>query len=298
MLNDSSIVLGVNHMFLYPDSMVQADSHTQSLRVLAQTDRVEALDCWVWASHAKEEIEILRNSGKYINYNIGDRIGETPAFPASADPRERQYALDILRRESDFAVACGAKKIIFGSGRDVPKFREDAIKRYVDFVAEWKTYIPDDICLALEPADQDVDKCCLLGSLDDSCNVVQKLRDGGIADIGILLDMGHIPLLYETLSSATEKTKGYLRHIHMGNCILKNPANPLYGDKHPCWGAPDGEYDETDGVQYLRQLKKFGYFETEGIKTLSFEMRPLTGMDSEQTLSHLTEWFYRTIAEM
>ena len=298
MRNDNSIVLGVNHMFLYPDSIVQADVHTRTLGLLAQTDRVDALDCWVWADHAKEEIEILRNSGKYINYNIGDRFGETPVFPATTDPRERQYALDMLRRESDFAVACGAKKIIFGSGKDVPECREDALKRFVDFIAEWKTYIPDDICLALEPTDRDVDKHFLLGSLEDTCWTVQALRDGGIADVGILLDMGHIPLMHETLASAAEKTKGYLRHIHMGNCIVKDPTNPMYGDKHPCWGAPGGEYDETDGAEYLRQLKKFGYFDTDGDKTLSFEMRTLTGMDEEQTLNHLTNWFHRTLAEM
>lgn len=298
MRKDKSIILGVNHMFLYPDSMVNADAHTQTLRVLAQSECVDALDCWVWASHAKEEIEILKNSGKYINYNIGDRPGEMPVFPATADAAEHRYAIEMLRRESDFAVACGAKKIIFASGRDVPENREDALKRLVDFIAEWSTYIPKDICLALEPTDQDVDKRFLLGSLEDTCHVVQMLRDGGIEDIGILLDMGHIPIMHETLASAVEKTTGYLRHIHMGNCVIKDPTHPLYGDKHPCWGAPGGEYDETSGAEYLRLLKKSGYLDTAVPKTLSFEMRPLTNMDSEQTLVHLTNWFDRTIAEM
>ena len=85
-------ILGVNHMFLYPESMVNGDVHTATLADLAQTPYMDALDCWVWASHAREELAILRNSGKVINYNIGDRFGEVPVFPASADKTERDYA--------------------------------------------------------------------------------------------------------------------------------------------------------------------------------------------------------------
>lgn len=60
-----SVILGTNHMFLYPDSMVNERAHLESLKKLAATDKVEALDCWLWRGEtAKEEKKILLDSGK------------------------------------------------------------------------------------------------------------------------------------------------------------------------------------------------------------------------------------------
>lgn len=291
------IILGVNHMFLYPESMTDGNAHTKSLEKLADSPLVDALDCWVWASHAKEEIEILKSCGKQINYNIGDRFGEAPAIPASADFQQRAWAMNVLRREVDFAVESGAKKLIFSSGADVSENRTDAKARYVDFVLELSQYVPKEICMALEPGDWDIDKHFLLGPLNEAYECVEIWQKEGL-NIGILLDMGHIPQLYETLQSAVEKTAPLLKHIHLGNCVLKNPNNPFYGDKHVCWGAEDGEYDENDGTAFIKLLYQAGYFHRGEPQTVSFEMRPLTGMDSEQTLVHLNQWHRKVLAEL
>lgn len=291
------VILGINHQFIYPESIANGDAHTENLRKLAVNPFVDALDCWVWAAHAKEELAILRNCGKQINYNIGDRIGEVPVFPATADVKERAYALEILKRETDFAIESGAKKIIFGSGRDVaPDERKDAYKRFEDFVLEWSEMIPKDVWLTLEPTDRDVDKFFLYGDVEDTCKTVRNIRKAGFEKMGILLDMGHIPIMHETLQSASAKIGDLLEHIHLGNCIIKNPANMLYGDKHPCWGAIDGEYDENDGTKFLQCLKDVGYFSRGCEQTVSFEMRPLKGMSSEETIEHLVTWFHQAYA--
>lgn len=288
------VILGINHMFLYPESMVDGTVHVETLNKVADNPFVNALDCWVWPTHAKEEMQILRNCGKQINYNIGDRPGDAPVFPATKDAKERAYSLDILRRERDFAVECGAKKIIFGSGPDVPDDREEAQKRFVDFVLEWSMDLPGDICLALEPVDHDIDKCALFGTLVDTCRCIDRIKEGGYENAGILLDMGHVPIMYETLETAVKKCGQYLNHIHLGSCVIKNKDNPLYGDKHPCWGYPDGEYDENDGAQMLRLLKEVGYFSRGSDQTMSFEMRPLIGKTSEESVEYLAKWFYKT----
>jgi len=285
------VILGINHMFLYPESMTDGDVHTRTLQELSENPDVEALDCWVWGSHAGEELAALKGCGKVINYNIGDRMGDTPIFPATEDPKERAYAMDILRRETDFALECGAKKIIFGSGRDVPHDRTQARKRFEEFVLTWSEYLPDDVWLMLEPVDWDIDKRALYGDLPGTCETVRNIRRAGFERLGILLDMGHIPIMYETLESASVMTSELLGHIHLGNCVLRNPANPLYGDRHPCWGAEDGEYDEKDGERFLQILRDIGYLSRGGAQTISFEMRPLTGMDAEETVRYLAKWF-------
>ena len=70
-------ILGINHQFLYPDAIVDQKAHTESLKDLSSFDEIDALDCWLWRGCAAyEEKDILKSSGKIINYNIGDRFGE------------------------------------------------------------------------------------------------------------------------------------------------------------------------------------------------------------------------------
>ena len=292
------VILGINHQFIYQEAMNDGDAHTKTLAVLAENPDVEALDCWVWASHSKEELAILKSCNKHINYNIGDRIGEVPVFPATADKTERAYALDILKRETEFAVESGAKKIIFGSGRDVLENREDAKKRFEEFVLTWSEFIPKDVWLTLEPTDRDVDKHFLYGSMEETAQTIRNIRNAGMQNMGILLDMGHIPIMHETLESAATIGGELLEHIHLGNCVIKDKNSPYYGDKHPCWGFAGGEYDEKDGEVFLKHLLNSGYFTRGNKRTVSFEMRPLVGKTPEETISCLANWFRKLYAIM
>ena len=114
-------ILGVNHQFLYPEAISDAAAHTETLKKAALFKNVDALDCWVWrGQRSREEIAILRDSGKVINYNIGDRFGENPTFPCSPVREERIYAYDTIMREIEYALIVGSKKIVFASGPDLP----------------------------------------------------------------------------------------------------------------------------------------------------------------------------------
>lgn len=285
------VILGVNHQFIYETAMTDADAHTHTLKMLSENENIDALDCWVWADHSKEELAILKGCVKQINYNIGDRFGEVAIFPATTDKREREYALDILKRETSFAVEAGSKKIVFGSGRDVPDGREDAKKRFEEFVLSWSEFIPKDICVTLEPTDRDVDKHFLYGSMTETREAICSLRSKGMKNIGILLDMAHIPIMHETLESAVLGGGDLLEHIHLGNCVIKDKGSRFYGDKHPSWGYIGGEYDENDGAKFIRLLRDSGYFTKGEERTVSFEMRPLVEKTPEESIEYLTKWF-------
>ncbi len=290
MFKKDPIVVGFNHMFLYPESMVNGETHKKTLRQIAENEDIDALDCWVWAANAKEELSILKNCKKAINYNIGDRFGERAVFPATADLKEKAYALDILRRETEFALEAGAKKMVFGSGKDVPTGRDDAKKRFMEFVLQWAEYIPKDVWLTLEPTDRDIDKCFLFGDMAETCQMVHSIRQNGMSNIGILLDMGHIPLMHQTLENAAKLGGDLLEHIHLGNCIIKDKQSPFYGDKHPCWGYAGGEYNQKDGECFLKYLQDVGYFTRGNPRTVSFEMRPMTGKTARETINDLANW--------
>lgn len=294
-----NVILGANHQFLYPQAMVDPDAHTQSLRKVAAYSNIDALDCWMWpeAHRADEERRILLDSGKWINYNIGDRVMDEPCFPASPDAARRQRALDILRREVGYALSVGARKIVMGSGPDVPEDREAAKERFAELLMELSREIPNGVTLTLEPTDRTVDKRFLFGPAGETAEFIRALRRRGFEHFGMLLDMGHVPIMGETLESAVEGAAETLAHIHLGNCIVKNPKHPFFGDKHIAWGAAESEYGEPEAARFLSLLHGAGYFRQVNC-TVSFEMRPMEGLTPEESLKHFVEIWTRAMSAL
>ena len=291
-------LLGVNHMFLYPESITSESAHKETLKELSETELVDALDCWLWRGHAaREEAKILLNSGKIINYNIGDRYGEAASNPASPDKRERDEAFSRFMREIEYALSLNSKKIVFGSGKDYPTDRYSAKERFFEFVMKLCESIPNDVTLCFEPTDRDIDKYFLYGPIDETIELARRVRSEGFNNFGILLDMCHVPLMHETLESALSKSSEYLVHVHLGNCVIKNKASLFYGDKHPAWNYPDGEYSACDGARFVKMLKASGYMDKEN-STVSFEMRPFENASAIDSLKRFTEIYKNALSEV
>ena len=268
--------------------MTNEKAHTETLKHLGAFAPTDALDCWVWRGEsAKEEIKILKGSGKIINYNVGDRFGEEQSFPASPDKRERERAYSLLMREIGYALELGSKKIVFALGPDLPADRAGAKERVLELTLRAAAQLPDDVCLSLEPTDRDIDKKFLFGPVSETVEFIEQVKKNGFERIGLLLDMCHVPIMHETLESALEKSKEVLNHVHLGNGVMK-PDSPFYGDRHTAWNHPDGLYSDADGVRFIRMLREVGYLDRADA-TVSFEMRPYVGMSAEDSLARFVE---------
>ena len=291
MSKQKQMILGAAHHFLYPESMRDAQVHTRTLANMAEFEMIEALDCWVWPEQgrAKEEIRLLTQSGKVINYNIGDRFGEAPCLPCSRDPQQREAARQTMLREIDWALNCGARKIVFASGPDQPDCRADAVKRLMDFVLGLKAYLPDSVDLTLEPTDRDLDKHFLFGPLDETMDFILACREAGFSGLHVLLDMSHIPLMHTTIERAVKQCASALGHVHLGNCLISDPSHPFYGDKHVPWGYLGGVYDRQHVHEMMAKLDEIGYFTQDGRATVSFEMRPYEGLSPKESLCRFIE---------
>ena len=288
-------ILGINHQFLYPEAITDQASHTKSLKQLSSFDCIDALDCWIWrGTAAKEEAAILRDSGKIINYNIGDRSGESVCRCASDAKSEIDYAYSTVMREIEYALSLNSKKIVFATGPDYPKDRTGATDRFFEFVMRLLTEIPKDVTLALEPTDRDIDKHFLFGPLCETVAFIKRVRAAGGENFGLLLDMCHVPLMHETLDTALKKADDTLVHIHLGNCVIRDKSDPLYGDKHPAWGYTGGEYGETEAIHFLNQLRKTGYTDTPN-NTVTFEMRRIAGLGAKESLDEFVRIYKKGI---
>ena len=68
-------------------------------------------------------------------------------------------------------------------------------------------------------------------------------------NFGLMVDLSHIPLLHETIEESLLPIKDYIIHAHMGNCVVKDPDLPAYGDAHPRFGFPGSENDVDELVE-------------------------------------------------
>ena len=291
-------ILGVNHMWLYPDAMVNAEAHTETLKRLCANPLIDALDCWLWrGERSREEKRILLDGGKVINYNIGDRFGEDIALPSSKNASDRDRAYSLMMREIEYGLELGTKKIVFGSGPDDPTDHKGAQQRFFELIMKVTEQIPDGVELAFEPTDWDIHKRFLFGPLDETVDFIKRVRASGFSRLGLLIDMCHVPIIHETLESAIAKGGSVLNHVHLGNAVIKNPGSALYGDCHPAWSYPDSEYTEADAVRFIKMLYAIGYLDKYGA-TVSFEMRPYSNTSAEKSLEKFVSVWQKGLSEL
>jgi sugar phosphate isomerase/epimerase len=272
--------LGLVHHMLFSAAMRDPASHEATLRDLLAWPEFTALDsnCAGDDAHASREAALIRESGKTHIYNIPMLCKQPGCDPNATDAetiaRTRAVALRHLAR----AVDSGAVLATVASGPNPsPADYARAWDGWVDFVAWLGTEAAArGLRVAIEPFDQSIGKNLLIGPSREAVRCVETVRARGVATVGLLVDMGHVPLLGERFTEAVTLAAPYLWHVHLGNCIMRHPAHPLYGDNHPPIGVPEGEHGLAELAAFLDALEQVGYFTTPDA-TLTFEIRPYPG---------------------
>lgn len=280
--------LGLVHHLLYPKCTVDRAHHVETLSTFVEREDIEALDCCIPYGEAFRSsgiVEKVKNCGKDVAYALH-------LFPArkislsSLDIQEQEMTKLVLKDQIDMAAAIGATGFVFVSGADVPHNRPAAREAFKDF-CRWfcRELDKHNIDALLEPFDRTIDKKFLYGPIDDCVELMKDLHSEGITNIGIELDMAHLPLMFEEFESAIERCAPYLKRIHLGNCVLQDKNHPLYGDMHPPMGLPGGEIDTPELVRILRKLYEVGYLDENNRKPLIMEMQPFPGETVEYTVA-------------
>lgn len=279
--------LGLVHHLLYPKCTADRDDHIETLSKFVERDDIEALDCCIPYGETYRNsgiIEKVRDCGKDVGYALH-------LFPArkislsSLDIQEQELTKLVIKDQIDMAAAVGATGFVFVSGADVPDNRPAAQEAFKEF-CRWfcEELKKHNIDALLEPFDRTIDKKFLYGPIDDCVKLMKELHEEGITNIGIELDMAHLPLMYEEFESSIERCAPYLKRIHLGNCVLKDTTHSLYGDMHPPMGLEGGEIDTPELARILKKLYEVGYLDENNRKPLIMEMQPFPGKSVEYTV--------------
>jgi sugar phosphate isomerase/epimerase len=279
--------LGLVHHMLYARSVEDPEFHVATLEAMVQRTDIETLDCCLpyGAERQARLVEAIRTSGKeHVAFAIHLFPLRKLSLAATLYAEQAQVRLivdDMIAQ----AAAIGATGFVFASGG--PPFAEATAAHHRAFheFCRWlcARLARHNIDALLEPFDFDHDKKFLYGPLDRNLELVARLREE-FPNVGIELDMAHLPLMRENFASAIRRTAPWLKRVHLGNCVSRDRADPFYGDKHPPMGYPGGDIDVPQLVEILSTLKETGFLRRGDRGDVLVEINPFPGRSADESV--------------
>lgn len=281
--------IGLVHFMMYPEAMLGNDDVLASIERVATDPFFDVME--ITRIKNPEVRQKVRDVADMAHVELG--FGSQPGVlmnklnTAALDEAARQAAVADIKQSIDQAYEHGCRLLAMIDGLAswpgaADKERAlDQVTRSLGELCEYaEQQAKDDVLtISLETFDRAIEKKSLLGPTRDAVAVAQRVRERH-EHFGLTIDLSHLPLLGETSREALTLAKDYLVHTHIGNCQMRDPELPSYGDKHPRFGAPGTENDSDALAEFLSVLLEIGYFRKKlptRRPVVTFEVRPLAG---------------------
>jgi sugar phosphate isomerase/epimerase len=281
--------VGLIHFMAYPATMKGEGPIVESIRKIACDAYFNAIEIsWIKDAKAKEEVKkILAASHLTVAYGGQPRLLTTGLNINDTNEEGRLQAVATLREGIDEAGELGAVGFAFLSGKYEENRKEEAYRALIKSTRELCSYASSkgNIRIVHEIFDYDIDKKSLVGPTELAKRYAAEIRRE-YDNFGLMVDLSHIPLLRETAAAAILPVKDYLVHAHIGNCVVKSPDLPGYGDMHPRFGFPGGENDVDEVAEFLKVLLQIGFLNENNPPIVSFEVKPFGDEDPEIVIAN------------
>jgi sugar phosphate isomerase/epimerase len=271
--------IGIVHFVAYP--CINGDGPVlETVRKICLDPYFDVIEIsWIHDAAVRSEVkDMLETSGMNVAYCAHPWLLTQKMDLNSEDGVHRDTAIKVVKEAIDDAAYYDVKCVALLSGA-YPGLdgKIAAINRLDDSLQQICQYASQyNIDIVLEIFDQEVDKKRLIGKTADAVEIAGKVSS--VCDnFGLMVDLSHLPLLGETAKQALEPVQPYLKHIHIGNCYMRERDDPAWGDLHPRFGYPGSENDVEQIVDFLRVLFEIGYLKKDAVKRpiISFEIKPV-----------------------
>ena len=280
--------LGVVYHMLYSRCMSDPDYHVATLEKFLRRTDIETFDfCLPYGRERQARlIPTIKASGMenivYATHPVPLRKISFASDFYFEQAQMRMIIADMVEQ----AGACGCSGFIFASGGPAyakgTKANHDAFYDFCCWLCE--SLAKYNIDALLEPFDYDFDKAYLYGPLDNNIALVERVARN-FPNIGIELDIAHLPLMREELVSSIRRSAKWLKRVHLGNCVMKDTADPFYGDRHPPVGYPGGEIDVPQLQTALQALLDTGFLSTKTRGDVVLELNPFPGKTEDESVA-------------
>ena len=218
--------------------------------------------------------------------NAHGRLMGAGLNPNDVDEEGRKRAEETLLAGVDEAAELGCAAMGLLAGHWTPETREVCLGQLLKTVTAVCRYAQTKgIGVELEVFDHDIAKKALLGPAPLAARFAARVRES-CPNFGLMADLSHFPMTYETSAQVIPVLRPYLTHFHIGNTVCQDPAAPAYGDEHPRFGFPNSSNDVPQVLDFLRVLRANGFFRPEEPYILTFEIKPWTGEDADIVIAN------------
>jgi len=270
--------MSIVHFMAYPETIRGEGPILETVTRIAEDPFFGAIEVgWIKDPAVRKQVKrIVDTAHIQVGHGAQSALLLQKLNLNSLDDAERMKAVKQLQSSVDEAAEMGARRVAFLSGVDPGDAeRPRALEALANSVKQAAGYARDKgIDLTLETFDRTIDKKCLIGPSPVAAEFCRTIRKDH-PDFGLMYDLSHMPLLYETPDAALTELKDHLVHIHVGNSVLR-PETPGYGDQHPRFGWPGGVNDTPQVTEFIRGLFRAGYLKENSPTRpwIGFEVKP------------------------
>jgi len=282
-------VPGIVHFMAFPSTIKGEGPIEETVKRVACDDYFGAIEVtWIKDPSVREAVrDIIQCSHLKVGYGAQPRLLTTGMNINDLDNDARLKAVASLKERLDEAYYLGAVGFAFLSGKYEESSKEESYKALVSSTKELCEYAKSlgDMKVILEVFDFDIDKKSIIGPAGLAKRFAEEITKDH-DNFGLMVDLSHIPMVYESCEESILPIKDFLVHAHMGNTVINDPSSVGYGDTHPRFGFPNSENDVDEVVEYLRVLFKAGYLNDKNPPILSFEVKPWGDEDPELVIAN------------
>ena len=220
----------------------------------------------------------------------------------SLDEKERSLAVDIVKNCLERAAEIGSHSVMINSGSiysDMPKRAEpargeilsscDAYYNSIEEIAEFRDKRGYPVALLLEPGDSRVHYFQLLGPTELVAETCTKIN---IPLYALTMDVAHIRENFEDVMASLKQTLPWCSHIHLCNCVMDDPLDPFYGDKHVDFDHPGACWAYDDFGKMFGEIKSL-YTERDFTISLEINCRAEDNKAWFKDVIAKCPWFFR-----
>lgn len=276
---------GIVHFKAYPEALSgKRGAVYETMIKIAEDDFFSVVEMGMVKDPVERDqvAKLLKTTHLEVAYATQPLILTNKLNLNSLDEKTRRRAVDKVKEGIKEAYHLGAKWVRLIAGKDPgDEKREEAKKILIESInelCEFAREVDENMELALKIFDRDVDKENLIGHFSDARDVAEVLAKEN-DNFGLLSDLSHFPLLKEKPEEALPLVKDYLTAFHIGDCVVRDPLHPIYGDLQPRFGIEGGENDTEEVAAYFQLLYNMGFLDPANPPVVSAEVRPLMAED-------------------
>ncbi len=280
-----------NSLFPFKDDPVP---HLDTIRYIVSREDIELVELTIpyGQEYREKALEIIEESNKTVIYN-GYLMPTSKMSQGTLSYTEREQILMLAKDQVDVAYRAGAIYLVQSIGKDPGEnYRKIAYKGLKEYMQELAAYMLErgEMKLLIEPMDRDLHKKSLCGPTKE---IIEFLNTLNLPNVGVIVDIAHIPLMGESFEHAIKTSGKFLHHVHLGNCILKDRIHPLWGDMHPPIGIKGGEIGIPELIKVFKLLLDVGYLSKAKRSTLTLEIRSMDDKNADEIIDENLSMIYR-----